>query len=171
MIQRIAVGLVVVVALIMTSCSNLRDYKTSIEVVDNGRHYYPILVGQELEVTYFIKNIGEHPLIIDDIITSCGCLILSESIIKSIPPNEEGVLKLIYNSNKNVGYVKHYIGLYGNFVGHAVEELTFDVNVVPNALYTEDYEELYLQEKKEKGNIKGVVDGAELNKVYFMDPA
>ena len=53
------------------------------------------------------------------------------------------MLKFEYDSSKNIGYVAHEILLYGNFDSTSVYRLTFDVNVVPHADYTQDYEELY----------------------------
>ncbi|MBB4118464.1 hypothetical protein GGR32_000738 [Mesonia hippocampi] len=149
------------------SC-NIKNEKTTLEIEDNNRHYYPILQGQELEVVFPIKNIGENTFILKDIITSCGCLI-PKSSINAIPAGEEARLFLTYNSNKNIGYVKHYITLYGNFADTNKIELTFDVRVVPDAHYTKDYEELYQEEKNKAGNIEDMVDGNENNKGYYLD--
>jgi len=71
---------------------------------------------------------------------------------------------LKYNSTKNIGYVKQYVTIYGNLTGVDNIEIVFDVHVVPNSLYTKDYEELYL----EKGGwFNNFVDGS--NKGYYMD--
>jgi len=78
------------------------------------------------------------------------------------------MLTLSYNSAKNVGYVKHYITLYGNFENAVLKELIFDINVVPNAMYTKDYEELYTEEINANGGVKRFVDGDENNKGYYM---
>lgn len=153
---------------ILHSCTDIRNQKTTVEVIDNNRHYYPIQVGQQLEIIYHVKNTGKNPLILSDIFTSCGCLVLSESVIKNIPAGDEGILRVTYNSTKNVGYVKHYITLYGNFLTDTKQELTFDVNVVPNALYTKDYEELYQEYKEKNGNVKSLVDGDANNQGYYM---
>lgn len=157
------------VLLLHASCVNLEEKKTTIGVVDNNRHYYPILSGQELDVVFTIKNEGENPLFISDIITSCGCLVVSNSSFTQLPAGKEGQLRLTYNSHKNVGFVKHYITLYGNFLLGDSHELVFDVNVVPDPHYTKDYEELHLEEKQAKGNYKDLVDGEEWNKGYYMD--
>ncbi|TDG36604.1 DUF1573 domain-containing protein [Pedobacter changchengzhani] len=152
----------------LNACVDLRKEKTTVEVIDNNRHYYPIQMGQKLEILFHVKNTGKHPLIISDIITSCGCLVLSKSNINNIPSGDEAVLSLTYNSAKNVGYVKHYITLYGNFLTDVKQELIFDVNVVPDALYTKDYEELYKEEKEKYGDVKSLVDGNANNQGYYM---
>lgn len=152
------------------SCSDLSKKKTVMEVEDNNRHYYPILAGEMKDVAFNLKNTGDNPLIITDIITSCGCLkVDGSSGMFTIPPGKERILTLSYNSAKNIGYVKHYITLYGNFEDSLFKELIFDINVVPNALYTKDYEELYADEIRKNGGIKEMVDGTTANKGYYVD--
>lgn len=161
----IAVGI-----LLCTSCLNIANRKTTINVEDNDRHYYPILAGQRKDIAYKITNTGKNPLMITDIITSCGCLNVDKgTAVFTIPPGKDRILTLSYNSAKNVGYVKHYITLYGNFEKALFKELVFDINVVPNAMYTLDYEELYADEVKKDGGVKEFVDGSENNKGYYMD--
>ncbi|MFD2540052.1 DUF1573 domain-containing protein [Sphingobacterium chuzhouense] len=151
-------------------CMNLADKKTTVEIKDNKRHYYPILAGQQKDISFNLKNTGEHPLMITDIITSCGCLkVNDDKNTFSVPPGKERLLTLSYNSSKNVGYVKHYVTLYGNFVSGEIQEIEFDINVVPNAMYTKDYEELYKEEVDAEGGFKRFVDGDENNKGYYMD--
>jgi len=58
--------------------------------------------------------------------------------------------------------------LYGNFENELLKELIFDINVVPNAMYTKDYEELYADEVNASGGMKRFVDGDESNKGYYM---
>jgi hypothetical protein len=140
------------------------------EITDNERHYYPLLAGQVKDLAFKLKNTGENPLMITDIITSCGCLKIEEGLGSfSIPPGKERILTLSYNSAKNIGYVKHYITLYGNFKQQSFQEIIFDINVVPNALYTKDYEELYKEEMEANAGLGRLVDGEENNKGYFMD--
>jgi len=158
-------------SLVSSGCiSDIKNRKTSVEILDNNRHYWPILTGQELEVVFFIKNTGQYPLVIDEVITSCGCLHLSDkSTLDFVPKGETGILRLNYDSKKNIGFVKHYITLYGNFDTDDTREAVFDVNVVPDALYTKDYEELYFEEQRRAGGIKTMVDGKENNKGYYLD--
>lgn len=140
------------------------------EIEDNQRHYYPLVTGQQKDLSFKIKNTGKNPLMISDIITSCGCLKVNDDSDRfSVPPGKERLLTLSYNSTKNIGYVKHYVTLYGNFEGADFKEIVFDINVVPNAMYTKDYEELYTEEMNASGGFKRFVDGDENNKGYYMD--
>lgn len=153
--------------LCLASCS-LQEKTTTIEIVDAARHYYPVLRGETLDVVYKIKNTGKNPLFISDIQTSCGCMLVDESSYKVLPANKEGFVRVQYNSNKNIGYVKHYITIYGNLETQK-QEAIFDVNVVPNALYTRDYEELYKENKKKNEYEKILVDGNQNNLGYYVD--
>jgi len=153
---------------VISSCG-IKDKKTTISIVDQERHYHPVLRGQELDVRYVIENTGNEPLFISNIHTSCGCLLIDDSSFKVLPVGGKGFIKLTYDSSKNVGYVKHYITIYANLETDTKFELTFDVHVVPDALYTKDYEEIY-KERQEKGlNTKQLVDGFENNLGYYLD--
>lgn len=152
-----------------TACDDIKGKKTTIQITDNNRHYYPILMGQELNIVFPIKNTGKNPFILEDIITSCGCITLEKSSIGTIPPGKEAKLVLTYNSAKNIGEVQHYITLYGNFATTQKMELMFDVHVVPQSLYTKDYEEMFQEEKDLAGNIEDLTDGNENNKGYYLD--
>ncbi|NDW18484.1 DUF1573 domain-containing protein [Dysgonomonas sp. 216] len=156
------------VVVLLSSC-NIRDKKTTIEIDDPNRHYYPIQRGQSLEILYEIKNTGNNPLFITDIHTSCGCILIDESSFKVLPAGANGFLKLKYDSRKNVGYVKHYIDIYANLETNNLYSITFDLNVVPNALYTRDYEELYNEHKAKNMGIETLVDGDTNNKGYYVE--
>ncbi len=158
---------ITVVSFLLVGC-NIKDNKTTIEIVDNNRHYYPILVEQKLDIMFEVKNTGDAPFILDDIITSCGCIMVKKSSINQIPKGKTGRLMMQYDSRKNIGYVKHYITLYGNFTTTDKIEIMFDVNVVPNNLYTKDYEELYREKIEKEGGVKTFVDGDESRKGYYL---
>jgi len=153
----------------LTSCGDLSEKKTTLEIIDNHRHYYPVLRGQELEVVFTIKNTGNNPFILTDLLITCGCIIPKKSSIRTISAGKEGKLILTYNSAKNIGFVEHHIDIYGNIKGSDKIELVFDTNVVPEGDYTKDYEELYKEQRSKKGDFKGLVDGNENEKGYFMD--
>ncbi|MCE9107435.1 DUF1573 domain-containing protein [Bacteroides pyogenes] len=162
-------GRLFLLLLSLAACSHSKNDKTTIEIIDNYRHYYPIRAGQELDIMFKIQNTGKKTLVLTDIMTSCGCIVVKKSTINTIPAGKTGHLILKYDSSKNIGYVKHYITLYGNFTNTNLKEIVFDVNVVPNALYTKDYEELHQEKKEQKGGIETLVDGDESRKGYYMD--
>lgn len=155
--------------LILVSSCGIEDKKTTVSVVDGERHYFPVLRGQELDVQYVIENTGKEPLFITNIHTSCGCLLVDDSSFKVLPAGGKGFVKLKYDSSKNIGYVKHYITIYANLETDTKFELTFDVHVVPGALYTRDYEEIYKERQEQGLNEKHLVDGYENNLGYYLD--
>ena len=128
----------------LSSCSERVEY-TSVEIKDPLRHYYPILQGRDLEIAVELVNTGKVPLLIRDIQPSCGCIVENahpdENLL--VPPGKPIVLTFTYDSKKNVGKVEHTIRIWGNIKPEGMAEMRFDVNVVPDANYHHDYEELY----------------------------
>jgi hypothetical protein len=154
----------------LSGCDDLSESNTTLEIIDNNRHYYPVLRGQELNVIFTLKNTGTKPFVLNDMLITCGCIVPKKSSIRSIPAGREGKLHLIYNSNKNIGFVEHHIDIYGNLKEDEKITLVFDVNVVPEGLYTKDYEEVYKEARKEAGiDAKEMVDGDESNKGFYLD--
>ena len=138
---------------LLTGCKK-RISMTTVEVADSIRHYYPVIAGQELNLMYDLTNTGDQPLIIRDIQPSCGCIVtMPES--RMVP--------------KNIGYVQHVIRIYGNIEPKGMAKLVFDVNVVPHADYTRDYEELYKEAVERNELLKGKVDGEVSEQGYYVD--
>lgn len=128
---------------------------TTISIVDEHRHYYPVQMGDKIWLDYEITNTGKVPLVISEIQTTCGC-ISTDKKRKVIPAGEKTILKFKFDSSKNLGYVQHEILLYGNFDTTSVYRLQFDINVIPHTDYTRDYEQVYAtsseKEKTDKEN-------------------
>ena len=123
---------------------------TTMVIKDSVRHYYPIKQGQQLDIMFTITNTGDAPLVISDIQPSCGCIILDKSSHIIIPE------------------VVHRIRIFGNMLPNGKAELTFDVNVVPDADYTRDYEELFQEFNAKNGIVKEMVDGKESELGYYV---
>lgn len=152
---------------LVTGC-DIDSKKTSMTISDPDRHYYPVIRGQPLDVLYTIENTGKYPLVIKSIHTSCGCMLVDESSFKMLPAGGKGFIRIKYDSSKNLGYVKHFVTIYANLEENDKVEATFDINVVPNALYTRDYEEIHTT--KQNGlSEEQLVDGKENNKGYYTD--
>jgi hypothetical protein len=148
------------------SCSRKVDF-TELEIKDPVRHYYPILQGQELTIIVPIENKGDVPLTIKDVQPTCGCIRQMESGEIFVPPGKPYTLILSYDSTKNVGKVEHTVRLWGNISPGGMAEFKFDVNVVPDASYHHDYEELYAERNPLKSYIDGVVNDTGLG--YYID--
>lgn len=151
----------------IVSC-DFKENLVDVKIIDPVRHYYPIVQGQELNIIVKLENKSDYPFKITDILTSCGCVVLKKGNFDVIPAQSTGFVELTYNSNKNIGLVNHYIYFYGNLNKVDKLETNFDVHVVPDALYTPDYEELYRKEVEKKGGVKSFVDGNENEKGYYV---
>lgn len=140
-----------------------------VEITDPIRHYYPVIQGELLGVTYDIENISDDPLFIKEIQTTCGCYILKDKLPIVVLPKQKAKLHLSYNSTKNTGYVEHFAWLYGNFKDSTWRELQFDTNVVPPVGFTPDYEELYHNVETRNPSMRDLVDGKATEKGYYTD--
>ena len=114
-----------------------------------------------------MRNKGPHPLVIKEIQTSCGCIIVDDDSRIIVPVDGKRGIQLKYNSTKNIGYVSHTVWLYGNILSNGVAKMKFDLNVVPDADYTRDYEQLYEQYNEKNGFVKEAVDGKTSERVYY----
>lgn len=157
----------VVIFILMTSC-DFEEKLVDVRIIDPVRHYYPIIQGQELQIIIELENRSEAPFKITDILTSCGCVVVNRATFDVVPGNSTAFLELTYNSNKNIGLVNHFIYIYGNLKEGDNIEANFDVHVVPDALYTPDYEELYRKEVEKEGGLKNLVDGNETERGYYI---
>lgn len=153
--------------IILNSC-NFEESLADVVVIDPIRHYYPVVQGQKLNIVVKLENRSDFPFKITDIQTSCGCILLKEGILDVVPAQSTGIIELTYDSNKNIGLVNHFIYIYGNL--KKVDRLIcdFDLHVVPDALYTPDYEELYRKQVEAEGGVKNMVEGNENEKGYYL---
>jgi hypothetical protein len=68
-------------------------------------------------------------------------------------------LTLDYDSKKNVGKVVHTVRIWGNISPKGMAEMRFDINVVPDANYQHDYEELYEHDRPTDKSLRDIVQG------------
>lgn len=141
---------------------------TTMAIKDSVRHYYPIKQGQQLDIMFTVTNTGDAPLIISEMQPSCGCIILDKSSHIIIPEDGIRQFKATYNSIKNVGEVIIVSAFSEICFRTEKAELKFDVNVVPDADYTRDYEELFQEFNAKNGIIREIVDGKESELGYYV---
>lgn len=158
---------VILILLFLCSCSK-RVNPTEVVVEDPVRHYLPILQGSEFVLNYKIQNVGKNTLVITDVQSSCGCLIL-DSYTGIIPSKKEGIVRLKFNSSKNIGYVSNVIRVYGNMFPEGILLLEFDINVVPNSGFVSDYEEKYKKYLEDNLSVEDLVDGNFSYKRYYVN--
>lgn len=157
-----------VAAVCLVSCEkHLKP--ASVIVVDPIRHYYPVIQGEMMELSYEIENISDNPLFIQELQTTCGCIVPREELPIVILPHKVGIVHLTFNTIKNTGYVDHFVYCYGNFKDSTCVELEFDTNVVPRADYVHDYEQLWQEQTKSSKSIREFVDGMPGQKGYYTN--
>ena len=142
----------------------------SVIVVDPVRHYYPVIQGEMMNLSYEIENTSDNPLFIQEMQTTCGCIISRDDLPVVILPHKVGYIHLTFNTIKNTGYVYHFIYCYGNFQDSTCVELEFDTNVVPRADYVHDYEQLWQEQTTGSSSIRDFVDGMPGQKGYYTNP-
>jgi len=160
--------LTVIVMIIFSSC-NKKLKPASIIVVDPVRHYYPVLQGEMMSIAYEIENTSNNPLFIQEIQTTCGCIVPRNQLPLVVLPHKSSAIFLSFNTIKNTGYVEHFVYCYGNFRDTTCVELVFDTNVVPQADYVRDYEQLWHDQETGAPSLRDFVDGMPSQKGYYTD--
>ncbi|MBR1755722.1 MAG: DUF1573 domain-containing protein [Bacteroidaceae bacterium] len=141
----------------------------TVAVKDPVRHYYPVIQGETLGVTYELENTSDNPLFIREIQTTCGCVVPRDELPIVVLPKKSGFVHLEFNTIKNNGYVCHWVYCYGNFKDSTCVELQFDTNVVPSADYIRDYEQLWHEQSLANRSLRDYVDGLSSQKGYYTD--
>ncbi len=90
--------------------------------------------GEVVTHEFVFKNIGDAPLLIEQVETSCGCTaaLLSE---KKVEPGKEGKIKASFDSRGYSGKVVKYVFVDSNDVDESRRELSFsaEIEVPPSA--------------------------------------
>ena len=103
---------------------------TSIEWIDSTfRDLGNIKAGQVVEVTWRLKNSGNKPLIIENVMPGCGCTV-AEKPEEPIMPGAEGIIKGKFDSNgQSDGEHRKAITVLANTVAKTNHQLEFRVNI------------------------------------------
>ena len=141
----------------------------SIILVDPVRHYYPVIQGEMMTISYELENTSDNPLFIQEVQTTCGCLVPRDELPTVVLPHKIGFIDLTFNTIKNTGYVSHFIYCYGNFQDSTCIEMSFDTNVVPRADYVRDYEQLWHEQTDGMKSMRDFVDGMPGQKGYYTE--
>lgn len=116
---------------------------TRVHVVDQQRHYLPILQGDILRMYWTIHNGGPEPLVIDEIQPSCSAISLITSYPDVIIKGDSCVMIFDFDTDKNINLAHHKIRIFGNIDPTGVTELEFDINIVRHTTDKSDFEEHY----------------------------
>jgi len=138
-----------------------------VEIIDSVRHYLPVVLGDDVNMLWVIKNVGDETLVIKDIQPSNGSIELASIEYGLIPPGEEERILTVFHSAKNVGFAEHKIRIFGNIEPDGVAIVRFDINIVRPTLDRTDYEEIFFD--NEVRYESEAFKKARLNKAYYTD--
>ena len=91
----------VLLLLCATLSINSQEFKFEQETIDYGK----IIKGSEGERTFVFTNVGDAPLIIQSIKSSCGCTVPKKPE-NPIMPGEKGKIKVSYDTKRIGGFSK-----------------------------------------------------------------
>jgi hypothetical protein len=87
--------------------------------------------GKKVEHTFNFKNTGNQPLVISNIITTCGCT--APTWPKDpVLPGKKGEIKVIFNSVGKIGKQNKIITILSNSA-NGRDRITIQANVIPGS--------------------------------------
>ena len=92
----------------LTLAVNAQEFKFESELINYGK----ITQGSEGKRVFEFTNVGDAPLIISDIKSTCGCTVPSKPE-KPIMPGEKGQIEVSYDTKRLGGFSKA-ITIYSN---------------------------------------------------------
>lgn len=87
--------------------------KTTIKFDKESYDFGSIKDGDVVEHIYTFKNTGSHPLIIDEVVATCGCTVPAYTKTP-VPPGAKGEIAISFNSKGRAGNVDKNIILKSN---------------------------------------------------------
>lgn len=161
-------GFVLMIGFVLSlvSCHKTLE-PTAIQIEDSIRHYPTTILGEDLEMEYVVRNIGNDMLMISDIQPAVPTIEVDKENVDMIPPGEETQLRFIYHSDKNIGLARHIIRIFGNIYPKGVAQIIFDTHVIRPSIDLSDYEEYYQTKLKTDG--ENILDEQKGAKEYYTD--
>ncbi len=81
------------------------------EVTDHN--FGDVNQGEKVETTFKFKNTGNFPLILQNVLSTCGCTV-PEWPKEPVAPGEEGVLRVVFDSSAKIGRQNKVITIRSN---------------------------------------------------------
>ncbi len=93
--------------------NNDRPGETSVEVKNKLWNFGEITEGEIITHVYYLKNTGDHNLLIRNIESGCGCTTVEYDKVP-IPPGKEGKIEIAFNSEGRYGKQYKEISIFAN---------------------------------------------------------
>jgi hypothetical protein len=97
--------------------------------VEDAFNFGDIQQGDKVEHTFEFENAGDEPLILSNVLTTCGCT-ASDWPREPILPGELASLKVTFNSAGKIGVQNKIITIVSNAV-NSRERIRITTNVLP----------------------------------------
>ena len=130
-------------AFVFTLAAMAQPKPEDIVKVNTEKHDFgKIKVGTPVTYSFQIKNISDHPIVVENSWASCGCT-TPEKIVDPIMPGATALLKVQYSAAAVAPFTKDV------FIKFAGIETNKTVQITGEVLSADDYE-AYLKTKKNK---------------------
>lgn len=104
----IAITIFLFAGLAMAQAQKTAKFEFKSETIDYG----VIKKGSDGVRVFEFTNVGDAPLIVEDVKSSCGCTVPKKPEAP-IMPGETGEIEVKYNTN-NAGYIRKTVTVYSN---------------------------------------------------------
>ncbi len=92
---------------------NITDGVPEFKFEETEKNFGELIQGEKASHIFEFTNVGNAPLVIDNIKTSCGCTV-PEYTEKPIEPNEKGEIKITFNTAGKKGSQHKSITILSN---------------------------------------------------------
>jgi hypothetical protein len=101
---------------------------TTIQWLDSAKNIGRVSEGEKVEISFRFRNTGTNPLVVNNVVVSCGCTV-AEKPEQPIAPGAEGSIKAAFNSQGRAGTNHKTLTVYTN-TPEPTSLLNFEVEVV-----------------------------------------
>ena len=101
----------------------------TIAFTESSHDFGDINQGDRVEHTFEFENSGNEPLILSNVLTSCGCT-ASNWPKEPIPPGDSASIKVTFNSAGKMGVVNKVVTVISNATNNR-ERLRISTNILP----------------------------------------
>ena len=96
---------------------------------DSYHNFESVVQGDTVDYVFEFTYKGDRPLVISNVLTSCGCT-ASEWPRSHISPGSKGIIKVTFNSNGKFGHQRKIITVLSNASNNRIE-LIIEAFVLP----------------------------------------
>jgi hypothetical protein len=104
---------IVIIALVLVSGIVTANAQAKFKFVTETIDYGTVAKGSDGVRVFEFTNVGDEPLVISDVKSTCGCTV-PEKPEGPIGPGEKGQIKVKYDTKNKVGPIRKNITVYSN---------------------------------------------------------